>query len=539
MTEKSDKETFHEYIIIGAGPAGLQAAYDMSKAGLDYLILEREAIAGSFFQRYPRHRTLISINKRYTGFDDPELNLRWDWNSLLADDDEQLLFKKHSPDYFPHADRMVDYLVDFAQRTDLSIAYGCDVTLIDKDDEGFLISCADGRRFRCARLIVATGVYKPYLPAVPGIELAEPYTDVSIDLADFENQRVLIIGKGNSAFETGNHLLGAASIIHLCSPTPVVMAWKTKFVGHLRSINNVFIDSYQLKSQNVILDGEILGLEKRGDEIVATVAYGHANGEVEELTYDRVIAATGFRFDTDPFADSCAPELVHNDRFPAMTSAWESTNVEGLYFAGTLMQSRDFKKKQSGFVHGFRYNVRALVRILCDRFHDRPLEAETMPATSAALTRKILERVNRSSAMFQQTGFLCDAIVIDGARAHYYEDLPVDYIHDSAIGKNSHYYVVTLEFGLEIIAAARDPLAVERIHKDDIARAAESSGVHPIVRRFSRGKQINVHHVIEDIDSIWMEDVHETPLAQYLKASLDLARSPSTSAQPAMSAERS
>ena len=537
MSDHAGNEIFHDYIIIGAGPAGLQAAFDMERAGLDYLILERAAIAGSFFEQYPRHRTLISINKRFTGFDDPELNLRWDWNSLLGDGDPELLFTKHSADYFPHADKMVEYLDAYAKKTGVRIDYGADVQRIAKGADGFEISCADGRRYRCRRLIVATGVFKPYLPQIPGIELAEPYTEVSVDLADFENQRVLIIGKGNSAFETGNHLLGAASIIHLCSPTPVVFAWKTKFVGHLRSINAVFIDSYQLKSQNVMLDGELLGLERRGDEIVATVAYAHANGEVEELVYDRVIAATGFRFDTTPFAESCMPELMIDGRFPAQTSAWESTNVKDLYFAGTLMQARDFKKKQSGFIHGFRYNVRALVRILRDRYHDQPLEFETLPAKPAALTHKVIERVNRSSGMFQQTGFLCDAIVIDGGRAHYYEDLPVDYVHECGIGEKGHYYVVTLEFGLEIIAAARDPLAVERIHKDDIGRAAESSGVHPILRRYSRGRLINTHHVIEDIDSIWAEDVHEKPLFQYFRAGVEKRRSLEDTIQPAIPVE--
>lgn len=537
MSDQSSKEISHEYIIIGAGPAGLQAAYDLGKSGRDYVVLERAQVPGSFFQRYPRHRTLISINKRFTGFDDPELNLRWDWNSLLSDHDDELLFKKHSPDYFPHADRYVDYVADFARRAELRIEYGCEVTRVNKDAEGFLVTCGDGRVYRGARLIVATGAFKPYLPEIPGIELAEPYSDVSVDLADFENQRVLIIGKANSAFETGNHLLSAASIIHLCSPHPVQLAYKTKFVGHLRSINDAFIDSYQLKSQNVMLDAEILKLERQNDgSIMATVVYGHANGEVEELVYDRVIAATGFRFDTEPFSEECMPELVYNDRFPKMTSAWESTNVKGLYFAGVLMQSRDFKKKQSGFIHGFRYNVRAMVNILNERYHGKPLPSTTLPATAAALTKKIIERVNRSSAMFQQTGFLCDAIVIDGARAHYYEDLATDYVHDSDLGKKDHYYVVTLEFGLEIIAAARDALALERIHKDDIGRAAESSGVHPIVRRFSRGRLLNTHHVIEDIDSVWAEDVHEEPLLQYLKAGLERSRRRETS-QPAMSAE--
>ncbi len=71
-----------DYLIIGAGPAGLQLGYYLEQAKRDYLILESSDSSGAFFQQYPRHRTLISTNKVHTGYDDPEINLRWDWNSL-------------------------------------------------------------------------------------------------------------------------------------------------------------------------------------------------------------------------------------------------------------------------------------------------------------------------------------------------------------------------------------------------------------------------------------------------------------------------
>ena len=57
----------HETCIIGAGPAGLQLGFFLSQAKRDYVILERERSAGAFFKTYPRHRQLISINKRFTG----------------------------------------------------------------------------------------------------------------------------------------------------------------------------------------------------------------------------------------------------------------------------------------------------------------------------------------------------------------------------------------------------------------------------------------------------------------------------------------
>jgi len=102
-----------EYLVIGAGPAGLQLAYLLARSGRDFRIVEAGERPGSFFTAFPRHRRLISINKRFTGSQDPELNLRMDWNSLLSEAPE-LRFPCYSGAYFPPADDMVRYLGDFA-----------------------------------------------------------------------------------------------------------------------------------------------------------------------------------------------------------------------------------------------------------------------------------------------------------------------------------------------------------------------------------------------------------------------------------------
>eukprot|EP00435_Cladocopium_sp_Y103_P009705 s77_g2.t1 len=54
----------HQYCIIGAGPAGVQLGHFLKHAHRDYVIFERQARPGSFFEHYPRHRKLISLNKR-------------------------------------------------------------------------------------------------------------------------------------------------------------------------------------------------------------------------------------------------------------------------------------------------------------------------------------------------------------------------------------------------------------------------------------------------------------------------------------------
>ena len=511
--------TDFEYLIIGAGPAGIQLGYFLEKNSRDYLILEAGETPGNFFKEFPRHRTLISINKVYTGYDNTEINLRWDWNSLLSDSDK-MLFKHYSRDYFPHTDHLVKYLNDFAEHFKLKIRCNCQVVRIAKNKK-FMVMDGNGNVYSAARLIIATGLSKPYIPPIPGIESAENYTQVSVDPEDFANQRVLIIGKGNSGFETADNLTGTAALIHIASPAPLSMAWKTKYVGHLRAINNNFLDTYQLKSQNGVLDASITHIDRQADQFVVSFAYTHANGEQEDLIYDRVIVCAGFQFDDALFDHACRPELTINNRFPDQTSEWESVNIKDLYFAGVLMHMRDYKQKQSGFIHGFRYNIQALHHIFEHKYHHQALPSQLIDSTPESLTEAIIKRVNVSSGLWQQTGFLCDLIVIsDGNKAaRYFQDLPIDYVHDSEFGHATHYYTVSLEFGYDVDHMP-DPFAINRVHKDDVENAAQSAFIHPVIRRFGGDTLICEHHVIEDLASEWVEAVHIQPLLKFLRDQL-------------------
>jgi hypothetical protein len=72
--------------------------------------------------------------------------------------------------------------------------------------------------------------------------------------------------------------------------------------------------------------------------------------ELEVLRYDRVIAATGFAHDTSLYHASTQPQMETAKtagRYPEITPAFESVNVPGLYFAGTIAQVRDFRKAGS------------------------------------------------------------------------------------------------------------------------------------------------------------------------------------------------
>ncbi|MCW7536897.1 NAD(P)-binding domain-containing protein [Aquabacterium sp. A7-Y] len=512
-----------QYVVIGAGPAGLQMAYHLKQAGRSCIVLEAGQQAGAFFLRHPRHRKLISSNKIHTGYADPEINLRWDWNSLLEEGDDRLLFSKFSQKYFPPADAMLDYLAAYARKHALPVRYDCQVRRIEREGEDYLLDTSQGP-LACQVLIVAAGVQKDYLPPIDGIELAEHYVRASVAADDYRGQRVLVIGKGNSAFETADNLVETASMIHVASPNPLKMAWSTHYVGHLRAVNNNLLDTYQLKSQNAIIDATIESIRRVDGRLRATFRYAHAQDEVESIDYDRIIACTGFALDTRMFGASAMPRLCINDRFPEQTEAWESTNQRNMFFAGTLMQMRDFKKQMSGFIHGFRYNVRTLHRLLEERFHQVDYPSAPVKPGLDGVQQAILARINRTSALWQQPGFLCDVVLLKGGGASraYVEELPFEVAAQRYQGAS--YLTVSLEFGATKYA---DPFAVSRVARDNHMEANRSNFLHPVVRHYEDGVLRSEHHVIEDLAAEWVEPEHTEPLRRYLEQVLAPRTEPS------------
>jgi cation diffusion facilitator CzcD-associated flavoprotein CzcO len=228
-----------EYLVVGAGPAGLQIGRFLDNAGRDYVICEAEAGPASFFRRFPRHRVL--------GTDD---------NSLF----DGVPFARYSKRAFPDADDLVRYLEDFAQP--LNVRYNTRVSRVDQH--------------QARHVILATGK-KPYVPSIPGIEHAETYASASTDPTEYAGKRVLIIGRGHSAFETADNIASTARLTHTVGRT---VQW----------------------------------VAKDGDEFVASI------DGTGELRYDKVIVCAGFRKDTSldvPHAHTIAGDSIKAIRHAA------------------------------------------------------------------------------------------------------------------------------------------------------------------------------------------------------------------------------
>lgn len=506
----------HQYVIVGAGPAGLQLSYYLQRAGSDYVTLEREAAPGHFFRHFPRHRRLISLNKVHTNSTDPEIRLRWDWNSLLTDS-PGLMFPALSSEYFPHADDLVRYLGEFQRLHDLAVRYSTAVERIERAEGGGFFVHTSGGLLHGQCLIVAIGWGKPYLPPIPGIEHATGYEDMQLDPAAYTGQRVLIIGKGNSAFETATAIFPHTAMVHLASRRPLRMAWNTKHPGHVRGQFGAILDSYQFKTLHSVLDCTIDEIRPVDGCFQVRITYTHADGEQAVLDYESVIRCTGFRMDTTIFDPACCPEMINDARIPALGPDWQSPTADGLYFAGTIAQARDSGHASSPFIDGFRYNLRTLTALLRERYEGVPLPRTTGPADPDRLTSLVLDRLNWSSALWTQFEYLCDVLVVDEetGQVTHYQDLPEDYAV-SRFRDVPHYYTAALRWGRDDYG---DVFAIGRHPEPD--RAAESAFIHPVIRRYRGAEIVAERHLLEDLLAQWRrQDRHVAPLRRFFASNL-------------------
>jgi cation diffusion facilitator CzcD-associated flavoprotein CzcO len=111
----------------------------------------------------------------------------------------------------------------------------------------------------CSVLLVATGLSVPNQVDFPGSEHVEGYESVSVDPKDFVGQNVLILGRGNSAFETAENILGVTNFVHMLSRSRVRLSWATHYVGDVRYAAalsvNIFCTVNPLSVRVLLLSG--------------------------------------------------------------------------------------------------------------------------------------------------------------------------------------------------------------------------------------------------------------------------------------------
>jgi pyruvate/2-oxoglutarate dehydrogenase complex dihydrolipoamide dehydrogenase (E3) component len=501
----------HENIILGCGPAALQCAYYFEKYKIPYIILEKNNDCASFFYNYPLSGKLISINKKNTGNDDKEYNLRHDWNSLLTDDDFR--FTEYSDEYYPKREELHKYLNDYAKRFGLKIRFNTNISRIDKTDNGYkLIEKNSNNVYTCIKLIISTGLSKMIIPDIE-IDVKDKikhYGEYPRDyflkmdtLNEFKNKRVLIIGGGNASYELANIINEVSSSIVIHGRRQKNWSMSSHYTGDIRSIYLPYIDTFILKSLNAIDYNLELKIKiyQTEDSNKYHFEYYNSMGRwincYDNIAFDKVIFCTGWRFDNSIFGFDV--DIIPSNNYPNIKLNYESINNTNLYFIGTFMHSLDFKKSAGGFISGFRFLIKNFVCINYNIEFDFVIfNLKTLDGIDA-LVNNIVNRLNTSPELYQMFGTLADIIYYnkESEESMYYKNMPLELIQSKheIMPNNIIIFIIKLDYGnivTDIIQIGKK--------KSNPGLESRSVLIHPIIEVTNKSNSpIDIMHLDEDL----------------------------------------
>jgi putative flavoprotein involved in K+ transport len=200
-----------DVLVIGGGQAGLSTSYELTRAGVEHVVLERGRIGGTWRGRWDSF-CLVTPN----------------WSCLLPGHH----YDGNDPDGYMHRDEIVAYLERYASGFGAPVREGVEVLSLEAlPSQGFRLQTSEGE-VRAATVVVGTGAYqKPYRPLGAG---TLPEELLQIDVEAYQNPaalpsgRVLLVGSGQSGCQIAEELNEAGREVFLaCGRAP----WAQRRVG--------------------------------------------------------------------------------------------------------------------------------------------------------------------------------------------------------------------------------------------------------------------------------------------------------------------
>lgn len=354
----------YDAVVVGAGPYGLSTAAHLHGLGL------KVAVFGKTLELWREHmpRGMLLRSQWFaTNLSDPRR--RYTFGKFLQESGRPHAYP------FPR-ETFLEYASWFQRHAvpDVDETY---VRSIARQDTGFLVTLTDGRCIESHAVVMAIGV-APYahcpeefrrLPSnrvTHSSELREP--------ADFRNQRVVVIGGGQSAVECAALLRESGAAVDLVARHPIVWlepdrtgrrgiierilapttgigpGWRNWVFQHIpflfyhlpRPTRERTLAVYSGAWASDWLRPRIAGrvtlhegvtvdsCDGQGSEVVVTLSDG------VRISADHIILATGYRVDLDKLGMIATGlrAMIATDRgSPVLTRSFESS-APGLYFVG-------------------------------------------------------------------------------------------------------------------------------------------------------------------------------------------------------------
>ena len=193
-------------LIIGASISGLASAACLQKQGIQYIIIEKESEVAMPW-RYHYKRLHLHTPKNLSN----------------------LPYKKFASSIprYPSREQVVNYLEDYQKEFKIKPAFNTEAVSVKKDND-YWITETSKETFKSLHVIVATGPYsKPKEINFKGIQTFVGNIRHSCDYqsgSEFQGQKVLVVGFGNSACEIAVDLYeqGALPSMSVRSPVNII-----------------------------------------------------------------------------------------------------------------------------------------------------------------------------------------------------------------------------------------------------------------------------------------------------------------------------
>jgi putative flavoprotein involved in K+ transport len=277
-------------VVIGGGQAGLATSCELTRRGVDHVVLERARI-GQTWRDLWQSFCLVTPN----------------WSVRLPDHP----YDGDEPDGFMPRDEIVAHLERYAAAVGAPIREAVDVAVVRPTDDGFLLETSEGD-LHASSVVVATGTYaRPHRPHAETL----PAGILPIDVRDYgepsalPDGAVLIVGSGQSGCQLAEELHEAGrDVVLSCGRAP----W-----FHRRLAGR---DLVWWAAESGFLDAPLESLPNPSARLIANpLATGHGGGHDLHL---RTLAAMGVRLEGHflgsedgrfRFADDLAASIAWGD----------------------------------------------------------------------------------------------------------------------------------------------------------------------------------------------------------------------------------
>lgn len=283
-------DNHHKIIVIGSGPAGFTAALYAGRANLNPIVFEGIQPGGQL--------TITTEVENYPGFEQgiqgPEL---------------------------------MDVMRKQAQRFGAKSIYK-EITEVDFSKRPFTLKTYEGEEYKADAVIISTGASAKLL----GLESENKFMGFGVSACAtcdgffFKNQKVLVVGGGDTAMEEANYLTKHASEVILIHRRDEFRASKIMTERAKKNSKIKFITSKVVK--------EVLGKEENGRKIMTgAILEDTKTGKSEKVKADGLFIAIGHKPNTDLFKGILEMDETGYLKVKPGTTY---TNIPGVFAAGDV-----------------------------------------------------------------------------------------------------------------------------------------------------------------------------------------------------------